>query len=433
MYIGLTPVNTSETSHLLEGIELNLDAEKLAIVKASAPILKEHSIDIGKHFYELLFAKVPELRHVFNQTNQKRGLQQEALVYSVYAAGENIDSLDQIHQLVDRIAEKHVSLGVQPEQYPVVGEALLQAIKDVLGNQATDEVIDAWCDAYDYIANLFIELETKKYLETEQQEGGWQGFRSFIIEEKIQETDDVVSFVVKPTDGLSLASYRAGQYLTLKVDIEGETYTHMRQYSLCGSSGKDYYKIGVKREKGNGDVPDGVVSNYLHDQVTEGDVLSFSAPAGDFTITSDEEPIVLLSGGIGLTPVVGMLDTLAEKDPHRPVTFIHATQNSSTHAMKDHVAQLAAEHPNMTSFVCYDSPNEADRAKQNFDKEGYVDLPWLQSILSCGNRADFYCCGPAPFMKAVDRSLKDWGVPGENRHYEVFNPVSVLNEPEPVS
>jgi len=407
---------------------LSLDAEKLEIVKLTAPVLKEHSTEIGKHFYELLFARVPELRNVFNQTNQKRGLQQEALVYSVYAAGENIDSLENIEQLVERIAEKHVSLGVKPEQYPIVGEALIQAVEDILGESATDEVIEAWRAAYDYIANLFIEIEQKKYHEREQQEGGWTGFREFIVTEKIQETDDVVSFCLKPKDGKPIAPHKAGQYLTIKANIEGEPFTHMRQYSLSGPSGKGFYKISVKREKGNGNVPDGIVSNYLHDRVTEGDTLEFSVPAGDFIITSEKEPIVLLSGGIGLTPVVSMLDTIAEKAPDRPVTFIHATQNSSAHAMKEHIERMVAEHSNISSFVCYESPSEEDRLSQNYDREGYVDLQWLQSILSCGNEADFYCCGPAPFMKAVDQGLKEWGVSSAKRHYELFNPVSILKE-----
>ncbi|SFE43689.1 nitric oxide dioxygenase [Lentibacillus persicus] len=407
---------------------MSLDTEKLEIVKSTAPVLKEHSSEIGKHFYELLFTKVPELRNVFNQTNQKRGLQQEALVYSVYAAGENIDSLENINQLVERIAEKHVSLGVKPEQYPVVGEVLLKAVQDVLGNAATDEVIEAWGAAYDYIANLFIEIEQKKYNETEQQEGGWTGFREFVVDKKIQETSDVVSFCLKPADGKPLPPFKAGQYLTIKADIDGEPHTHMRQYSLSGPSGKDYYKISVKHEKGRGDLPDGIVSSYLHERVAEGDTLEFSAPAGDFTIESEKSPVVLLSGGIGITPVMSMLETLAEKESDRPVTFIHATQNSSSHAMKKRVEQVAAGHSNIASFVCYDSPSDGDRATRNYDKEGFVDLPWLQSILSEDTKADFYCCGPAPFMKAVDKGLKEWGVPNANRHYELFNPVSILNQ-----
>ncbi|GGK01026.1 flavohemoprotein [Lentibacillus kapialis] len=407
---------------------MSLDSEKLAIVKSSAPILKENSTAIGKRFYDLLFTKVPELRNIFNQTNQKRGFQQEALAYAVYAAGENIDSLENINQLVERIAEKHVSLGVKPEQYPIVGEALIEAVKDVLGDAATDDVITAWAAAYDYIANVFIEIEKKKYHVTEQQKGGWIGFREFIVAEKIQETSDIVSFCLKPADGRPIAPYQAGQYLTIKADIEGEPHTHMRQYSLSGPSGKDFYKISVKREKGYGNVPDGIVSSYLHDQVSEGDSLSFSAPAGDFTIASEKDPIVLLSGGIGMTPVVGMLDTLAETEPERPVTFIHATQNSSAHAMKEHIERTVAENKNMSSFVCYERPSDHDRTTLNYDKEGFVDLPWLQSILACGSNADFYCCGPAPFMKAVDQGLEEWGVSSANRHYELFNPVSILKE-----
>ncbi|GAA0435061.1 NO-inducible flavohemoprotein [Lentibacillus halophilus] len=407
---------------------MTLNSNKLQIVKSTAPVLKEHSTAIGKRFYQLLFEKVPELRNIFNQTNQKRGLQQEALVYSVYAAGENIDSLENIHELVERIAEKHVSLGVKPEQYPIVGEALLQAVQEILGDAATEDVLDAWREAYDYIANLFIELEQKKYNEMEEQEGGWTGFREFVVDEKIQETDDVISLILKPKDGKPLARYEAGQYITIKADIPGEPYTHMRQYSLSGVSGENYYKISLKHEKGNGIHPDGVVSSYLHDDVAEGDTLEFSAPAGEFTVKSEKAPIVLLSGGIGVTPVVGMLNSLAEKEPGRPVTFIHATQNSDAHAMRDDVEQLAAENPNISSFVCYDSPSITDKANQNHDKEGFVNLSWLQSILDCGNQADFYCCGPAPFMKAVDKGLKEWGVSEENRHFEIFNPVSILQE-----
>ncbi|MFD2762165.1 NO-inducible flavohemoprotein [Lentibacillus juripiscarius] len=407
---------------------MHLDSEKLSIVKASAPVLKEHSTAIGRRFYELLFTEVPELRNVFNQTNQKRGLQQEALVYAVYAAGENIDQLENLEQLVERIAEKHVSLGIKPEQYSVVGEVLIQAVQDVLGSSATDEVIDAWKAAYNHIANLFIELEQRKYQDTAQKAGGWHGFREFIVDEKIQETADVVSLCLKPKDGGPIADYKAGQYLTIKADIAGEPYTHMRQYSLSGPSGKDYYKISMKREKGDGFHPDGIVSNYLHDQVKEGDVLEFSAPAGDFVLTNNDAPLVLLSGGIGITPVMGMLETLAETNPNRPVTFIHATQSSSSHAMKERVEQLARKHSNISSFVCYDSPSAEDRALKNYHKEGFVDLAWLQSIVQYDSKAEFYCCGPAPFMNSVDRALTDWGIPNEQTHYEIFNPVSILQE-----
>jgi nitric oxide dioxygenase len=161
-----------------------LDEKSINIVQSTAPVLKEHSKEIGKRFYELLFSKAPDLYNIFNQTNQKRGLQQEALGYAVYAAGEYITNLEAIKPVIERISQKHRAIGIKPEQYPVVGETLLQAVRDVLGSTATDEIIEAWGNAYGYIADAFINLEEKLYKETEQQVGGWEGFRIFYVDQK---------------------------------------------------------------------------------------------------------------------------------------------------------------------------------------------------------------------------------------------------------
>lgn len=321
-----------------------LDAKTIEIVQSTAPVLKEHSKPIGKRFYELLFSKAPDLYNLFNQTNQKRGIQQEALGYAVYAAGEHITNLEAIKPVIKRVTEKHRAIGVKPEQYPVVGETLLQAVKDVLGDAATDEIIEAWGKAYGYIADAIIDIEKNLYEETEHQPGGWEGYRSFNIDKKIKESDVVTSFYLKPTDGKPIASYHAGQYLTLKAKIPGEKYTHIRHYSLSDSPGKDYYRISVKREDAHGDAPSGIVSNYLHRQLQVGDTLQFSAPAGDFELDNTDLPVVLISGGIGITPLLSMLNTIIEKQPQRQVTFIHATSNSQTHAFKDHLPQIVNEH-----------------------------------------------------------------------------------------
>jgi len=404
-----------------------IDEQSKEIVKSTAPVLKENSDKIGKRFYEKLFSKAPELYNIFNQTNQERGIQQEALAYSVYAAGENIDQLDNLKELISRVTEKHAALGVKAEQYPVVGETLLEAVRDVLGSDvATDEVIGAWEKAYNYIADAFIELENNLYKQKEQ--NSWLGFREFRVERKEEETAEVTSFYLKPVDGKPVVSYQPGQYLTLRADIPGEKYTHMRHYSLSDAPNGEYYRISVKREEGSENARAGIVSNHLHKNVKEGDVLNFSAPSGDFTITDgNENPIVLISGGIGLTPLMSMLHDLTEKEPNRPVVFIHATANSSTYALKDEVEEAVTNHKHVESFVSYDTPLEADRKAKNYDKEGYIDLDWLKSVLP-SNQADFYYCGPVPFMKSVHQSLKDWGVPKERLHYEVFNPISILEE-----
>lgn len=407
-----------------------MDQHKLDIVKSTAPLLKEYSHEIGSRFYNLLFSRVPELYNVFNQTNQQRGLQQEALTYAVYAAGEHLDHLETIRPLITRVTEKHVGLGVSPDQYPIVGETFLQAVKDTLADKATNQVIDAWGEAYNTIADMFIFIEQDLYEGKGQKPGGWQGFRDFRIVKKVKETDFVTSFYLKPTDGQPVSAYEPGQYLTLKASIEGETYTHMRHYSLSDAPGKDYYRISVKRENDNEKVPNGVVSNYLHNNVQEGDVLPFAVPAGDFSIASMERPIVLISGGIGLTPLISMLNTIVETEPYRPVTYIHATQNSLSHVMKEHVDQLTSEHKNVASYVVYDSPTAEDKDDYNFDKQGYIDLEWLKTTLP-DNQADFYFCGPTPFMKAVNNALKEWEVPEKFIHYESFNPISILEEKQP--
>ncbi|WP_260399024.1 NO-inducible flavohemoprotein [Peribacillus simplex] len=364
---------------------------------------------------------------MFNQTNQKRGVQQEALGYAVYAAGEHITNLEAIKPVIERISQKHRAIGVIPEQYPVVGETLLQAVKDVLGDTASDEIIEAWGKVYGYIADAFIDLEKGLYEETKSQPGGWEGYRSFYIDKKVKESDTVTSFYLKAKDQKAIASYKAGQYLTLKAAIPGEKYTHIRHYSLSESPGKDYYRISVKRENAHDDAPAGIVSNYLHKQVQTGDTLEFAAPAGDFVLDHTELPVVLISGGIGITPLLSMLNTLAEKLPKRQVTFIHATTNSKTHAFKEHLAQLKNKNKHVTSFVCYSSPNEKDRVGHDFDKEGYVDLDLLQSIVP-SKEAIFYFCGSLPFMEAIHKALQRWGVPREHIHYEVFSPVAILGE-----
>ncbi|WP_424767103.1 NO-inducible flavohemoprotein [Paenibacillus sp. sgz302251] len=404
-----------------------LDSKTIEIIQATAPVLKAHSHQIGKRFYELLFAKAPELYNLFNQTNQKRGLQQEALGYAVYAAGENITNLEALAPVIRRISEKHRAIGIKDEQYPIVGETLLMAVKDVLGDAATDEIIAAWGKAYGYISDAFISLEKSLYEETEQQPGGWADYRSFTVDKKVKETEEVSSLYLKSEDGKPIAAYQAGQYLTIKADIPGEQYTHIRHYSLSEAPGRDYYRISVKREQASGNDLEGVVSNYLHEQVKVGDTLQFSAPAGDFTLSSTDRPVVFISGGIGITPLLSMLNTIANKQPQRRVAFVHATTNSQSHAFKNDVAGLEKSHPNLKSFVCYSSPTEEDRVSRNFNKEGRIDLDWLQSIIP-DSKADFYFCGPIPFMQSIHTALKQWKIPKENIHFESFSPIAILDE-----
>lgn len=405
-----------------------LNEQTVQIIKSTVPVLEIYGTAITKRFYERMFAKHPELLNIFNHANQKQGRQQTALANAVYAAALHIDRLEAILPAVKQIAHKHRSLGIKPEQYPIVGENLLAAIKEVLGDAATDEILQAWAEAYGVIAKVFIDVEAGMYEQSERQEGGWADFRAFKVERKVKESDVITSFYLVPRDGKGIASFEPGQYISVKLNIPGEAYTHIRQYSLSDAPGKPYYRISVKREDALGNLPAGKVSVYLHEQVGEGDELLISAPAGDFVLDrKDTRSVVLLSGGVGLTPMLSMLNELVETEPDRQVTFVHAAQNGNVHAFKGHVDELVRKHAQVSAYWCYEKPTARDKAANAFHKEGFIDLDSLQSWVPIKDAA-YYFCGPVPFMKAMHRALKDWGIPASDIRYEFFGPAGSLEE-----
>lgn len=402
-----------------------LTEKTIGIVKSTVPVLEEYGEQITTHFYKLMFGNHPELLNIFNYANQMQGSQQRSLAAAVYVAAKNIDNLDAIYDSALLVNHKHRSLGIKPEHYPIVGKHLLLAIKDVLGDAATDEIIQAWAEAYGVIADYYIKIEEKMYEETANQSGGWDGFRHFVVDKKVMESEVVTSFYLKPEDKKDIAGFIPGQYISIKLVIEGEEYTQIRQYSLSDAPGKDYYRITIKREMGVSN-PDGVVSNYLHNGIKEGDVLEISAPAGNFTLDIEKNtPVVLLSGGVGITPMMSMLATLIDTGSKREITFIHATTNGNIHALKEEVDELA-NRENVRRFYFYDSPTEEDQRNNNFDVEGFVTAEWLKENVTIVD-TDFYFCGPVPFMKAMNRALKQLGVDSEKIHFEFFGPMGDLD------
>ncbi|WP_078428221.1 NO-inducible flavohemoprotein [Alkalihalobacterium alkalinitrilicum] len=405
-----------------------LSQETIEIIKSTVPVLAEHGEAITKRFYQMMFTNHPELLNIFNHANQKQGKQPRALANSVYAAAAHIDNLEAIIPVVRQIAHKHRSLNVKAEHYPIVGKHLLLAIKDVLGDAATDDIINAWSEAYGVIADVFISVEREMYEEAERKAGGWKEFRPFTVAKKVQESDVITSFYLKPEDEGALSDFLPGQYISIKIVIDGEEYNHIRQYSLSDVSGTGYYRISVKREDARQDIPAGVVSTYLHNHVNEGDVLEITAPAGDFVLnTENDRPVFLISGGVGQTPMISMLKTLINRVPEKQVTYIHAAINGKYHALGEEVATTVSNSNNVNYYVAYEQLTDEDRAAAIYQKEGYIDLDWLKSVVKSTD-AEFYFCGPVPFMKVINQSLKDLGVPQEQIHFEFFGPAGELDK-----
>jgi nitric oxide dioxygenase len=396
----------------------------IALVKATAPAVAPHAEAITRRFYTLMFQENPEVQAYFNQAHQHSGGQQRALAGAICAYAANIDNLAALGPAVELIAQKHCSLGIQPEHYPIVGKHLLAAIKDVLGDAATDEIIAAWGEAYGFLAQVFIDRERDIYREQAAAPGGWNGYRPFVVDRKVVESEIVTSFYLKPQDGGELAAFKPGQFITVKIE-HPTTPTSPRNYSLSDRPGAGHYRISVKREPSlAAGTPAGLVSNYLHDNVNVGDVLGIGPPCGEFTLDpalGAERPIVLLSGGIGVTPLLSMLKSLAHEGAETPVYFVHAARDSRVHALADEVRRIAAERPNIQTHIRYDAPQAHDLQEQHCDSTGLIDGEFLRSWLPTHD-ADFYFCGPKPFMAGIYKALKETGVDDARIHFEFFGP-----------
>jgi nitric oxide dioxygenase len=389
-----------------------ISAASRPYIEASVPVLREHGLAITTTFYRNMFAAHPELTNLFNMGNQASGKQQHSLASAVFAYAANIDNAAALGPVVKRIVHKHVSVGITPEHYPIVGHHLLGAIKETLGDAATPELIAAWAEAYGSLAELLIEAERDMYGTAGVQAGETRAMR---VTEVSKESTNVLSIRFVPVDGGALPPFAAGQYVSVAVDLEGGR-RQLRQYSLSDAPGQDSLRISVKREDGAADVPAGEVSNWLHANVKVGSVLQVTHPFGEFTPdTESNEPVVLLSAGVGITPMVSALNRIAQVNPERRVIFAHAAVNESHLAHQADIAAAKARMPwlNVVTFL-EETGNAAGVLA------GRMDLGCLPAWPL--GETNVYMCGPLPFMQAQWNSLLAEGAPVARLHREVFGP-----------
>jgi nitric oxide dioxygenase len=407
-----------------------LNQKTIEIIKAITPAVAPHAEAITCKFYQRMFAGNPEVKAYFNQAHQQSGQQPAALAGAVCAYFSNIDNLAALGPDVELIAHKHCSLGVRPEHYPIVGKHLMAAIKDVLGDSITEDIESAVGQAYGALADICIGREGQIYSQLGSQPGGWNGRRSFVVDRKEKESQIVTSFYLKPTDAQALPEYLPGQYITLHIE-HPQTPTSPRNYSLSDRPGLDYFRISIKREPASrADAPDGLISNYMHDAVQIGDSVDVGPPCGDFTIDPKNlpsRPIVFIAGGIGVTALLAMAKAIVAAKANAPIYFIQAARNSLVHAFKGELRQLSEGVSKVITQVVYDDPLPDDLPLGYCDRVGFVTRDSLQD-LAIPSDADYYFCGPKPFMASVDAVLSQSGVSPGRRHCEFFGPKQSLQQ-----
>ncbi|MFH7594859.1 globin domain-containing protein [Streptomyces racemochromogenes] len=388
-----------------------LSEKSAATVRATLPAVGAAIGDITELFYEKLFAAHPALlRDLFNRGNQNAGLQKQALAGSIAAFAAHL--LEQPGTRPDvmlgRIAHKHASLGVTRDQYAVVHRHLFEAIAEILGEAVTPEVAEAWDEVYWLMANALITIEERLYAEHRILAG--DVWREWTVAARIEETADCTTFHLVPADGAPVPAFKPGQYVSVRTELP-DGARQIRQYSLIHSPGSPVRAITVKRVHGTGG-PDGEVSAHLHAHVRTGDTLHVSAPYGDLVLRDSAAPVLLASAGIGCTPMLSMLEHLAETGHRAPVTVVHADRSPADHALRADHRALTLKLPDASARFWYESGAEAG------DETGLVDL--TGTSVAPGTQA--YLCGPLPFMREVRAQLIAKGVPAADIHYEVFGP-----------
>lgn len=432
---------------------------QLAIIKATVPVLQAHGETIATVMYQNMITAHPAMNDIFSHTSQITGAQPRALARAVLAYALHIDNLPALGPAIERIAQKHASLSIQPAQYDVVGTYLIGAIGEVLGDAATPAIVDAWTAAYGVLASVFVAREVQLY-RADAADGTWTageggGWRAFCIAKKVPETADITSFYLEPADGVvPLPAFLPGQYVSLRVHVPQLGHLQSRQFSLSawpGSSSdgrrRQQWRVSVKKEHDDAAGVDGMLSSLLHGSYREGDTVELSHPHGEFFLRQGEQerggqhvsdaPVVLVSAGVGATPLVAMLQALVEQQQElgsavaRPVSWVHASRSRAAQPFADEVARIVAgaggtvvSHVHLRQGVG-EEEEEEQQLRPRFD---VARLDQERELFVQDRRAEYYICGPERFMLDVRKGLVELGVDRNRVFLELFATGDVEEE-----
>ncbi|GAB2822855.1 FAD-binding oxidoreductase [Alpinimonas psychrophila] len=382
-----------------------LSTQSLPLIEATLPLMVERMPAIARNFYRRMFAAHPELFDgLFSRSNQKNGSQQQALAGSIVAfathLAANVETIPEA--MLSRIAHKHVSLAIRPEQYDVVYKYLFEAIADELSDVITTEIAGAWTEVYWLMAHALIKLESGLYSAAASD----RPLAPWIVVGKDAAGTDAVTFTLEPADDTPVTPSLPGQYVSVTVEMPDGVH-QVRQYSLSAGAG-----TGTRVFTTRLDV-DGEVSPALHRDVQIGDQLILSNPCGDVILSAGDHPLVLASAGIGCTPSASILRSLVDQGSTREVLVLHAESTLERWALRDQMREDIAQLEAAELELWLEAPSDGDEAHDGFMSLAAVTIP---------DNASVYLCGPLPFMRSLRSQALESGVPADRIHYEVFGP-----------
>ncbi|HSP74583.1 MAG TPA: globin domain-containing protein [Cryobacterium sp.] len=379
-----------------------LSTQSLPLIEATLPLVGERMPEIAKNFYGRMLTAHPELFDgLFSRSNQKNGSQQQALagsiaVFATYLV-QNPDTTPEA--MLSRIAHKHISLSIVPEQYDIVYKYLFEGIADELSDVITPEIAAAWTEVYWLMAHALIKMEKGLYagLASDKPLAPWT-----VVKKEAAGTD-AVTFTLEPADDTPVTPALPGQYVSVTVKMPDGIH-QVRQYSL--SAGTATTRVFTTKLDA-----DGEVSPALHRDVQVGDTLILSVPCGDITLDQGDGPLVLASAGIGCTPSASILRSLVDIRSKREVLVLHAESNLERWALRDQMSEDIALLEAAELELWLEIPSEGHH-------EGFMSL----ANVTIPKDASVYLCGPLPFMQSLRSQALESGVPADRIHYEIFGP-----------
>ncbi|MFE3105571.1 globin domain-containing protein [Nocardia tengchongensis] len=398
---------------------VDLEPEHAEVIRATLPLVAAHIDQITSLFYTKMFAAHPELlRDRFNRGNQHDGAQQKALAASIATFATHLvdPSLPHPRELLARIGHKHASLGVTEPEYRIVHEHLFAAIVEVLGaDVVSPQIAAAWDRVYWLMATTLIDFERELYDAAGVEPG--EVFRETRVVRRIDDPSGVATFVVESADpARPLPGFEPGQYISVGARL-ADGARQLRQYSLVNRGGDGRLAFTVRKVLAENGTPAGEVSNWLHDTISAGDALEITLPFGDLTLDrAATTPVVLISAGIGITPMAGILEYLAAETPTRRTVILHADRSTTAHPLRETVADLAFRLADVYSRAWYQA-----------DGHGLLDL----SQIELPEDADYYLCGGTGFLQYVRAQLMSAGIPSDRVHFELFAPNDWLLDEDP--
>lgn len=310
----------------------------------------------------------------------------------------------------------------------IVAIALLQGLVAITGMLRRHSHAEAQRRLHLELLHHQIEAAKQHRYKEEQSALCWNGVRKFQVQKKGDEGGSICSFYLVPHDRKAIPAFKPGQYLTFIIQIAGQSKPTIRCYSLSDAPNETSYRVSIKRlppPPNRPELPAGLVSNYFHDHVREGDILDVKAPGGQFFLDmSSSRPVVLIGGGIGITPVLSMLNAIVQAGSTREVWFFYGVRNRREHIMREHLERIDRAHENIRLCVCYSNPGEEDVQGREYQFNEYVSVDLFKRVLP-SNNLDFYICGPPAMMASLVIGLEDWGVPESRVHFEAFGPATV--------